>query len=172
MCSTPNCSGSVPAASSGARCISCVKLDWKSVKDRLNTSKPHRERGSGNILPSALSKSTNAKPKKCVTWSDTVTIASENGKVIQRLACDIEEGARSSAFQNVDTMGDDVHISTKVPSTESRMVGQEALSAPPKELGTLAPGWDSELSDLTESNDSDSSDEVRFSFRQHVSFVY
>jgi len=161
-CKKPGCDQTIPVESCSSRCISCVKLDWKSIKAQFKTFKPR--------LPSTIAKLTEGKPRKSVTWSDTVTVTSGDGAIVQCLAHDVEDDRLSPiATHVVDTIDDDICEMDMGSSTDStcleldpRPVETQGVRLPPLEKPiTSITGWDSDLSVLTESDESDSPSDVR-----------
>jgi hypothetical protein len=189
ICSTPSCDRSIPVESCGSRCISCVKLHWKSIKDQFKPSRPHHhhEHGARNTLLSALAKTIKAKSRKSVTWSDMVTVTSEDGTVIQCLARDVEKDRLSVSGDNeqdekddntptvahiVDTIGDEAYEMDVIPSTDTcreleprTTETQEGSFSPPEQPIASITGWDSDLSELSESDGSHSLDDSGISLR-------
>jgi len=87
-----------------------------------------------------------SKPRKSVTWADMVTEASEDGEVIQRPAWSVkgDNFEQSPEFSEGPQFHD-----TKADKAPHRMVCADALSQ--------IPDWDSDLSDLTDADESSSS---------------
>jgi hypothetical protein len=166
ICSTPTCDQMVPAESRGSRCISCVKLDWKLIKDRFKTSGPCHQHRAENTLPSAFAKPGKVKLRKSVTWSGMVTIAWGDGKIIRCPSHNVEDDRLSVSDdirqdgEGVNTLGDEQYTSSKMDVVSSTNTRPRTMET--RENNT---GWDSDLSEVTQSNKSDN---VRFSFRGSV----
>lgn len=140
----------IPVESTGSRCITCVKLAWKSIKNRINVSKTQCEADQGpknTLLPSAVIGSTEAKSRKSVTWSDVVTVSSRDGTFIQPLARDVEEdrhwvsGHSERDSESINTGDNDLSEHTdESGSHDSLTVCRSSRTTAPTGLKIRIPG--------------------------------
>ena len=152
LCSTSDCAGYISAESCASRCIDCVKYKWKRRKEQFNSPKrrdPSDTQTMGDVNPTANAKS---KPRKSVTWADMVTEALEDGEVVRRPASLVKEDFEQNTESNDAPQRHD---------TEADKVSHGPVCA---DSLPHIPDWDSDLSDLTDTDETGSSaTEVRVS---------
>lgn len=127
-----------------------MKDKWKRRKEQFDSAKScdlGDTQTMGELNPTTHTKS---KPRKSVTWADVVTEALENGEVVQRPVWLVKEGDCEQDPEFDDAPQDDTQADQGPPHGP---VGTNVLS----EISD----WDSDLSDLTDTDESASANEAR-----------